>query len=145
MVENLTIRRISLSPQVRRGVKALVSTGEAVLLVKEQHANGSPFWTFPGGGLEPNESSAAGLRRELREELDCGIDIGESIGTLWYAHRSNAGTLTRYDVFDCSVLSEPASNPKEGILEYRWFDPDALPARTLPQVRFLCRELPSSA
>jgi len=35
----------------RRGAKALVATDRRVLLIRERHADGTAFWTLPGGGL----------------------------------------------------------------------------------------------
>jgi mutator protein MutT len=36
-------------------------------------------WEFPGGKIEKGEDVAACLRREIREELDLGIDVGEEL------------------------------------------------------------------
>lgn len=124
---------------VRRGAKALIRSGEAVLLVKERHADGSAFWTLPGGGVHAGESPVEGLRRELREELDCRVLVGDRTDSVLYAHHSTDGALTRYSVHECSLSSEPTPRPAEGALACRWFRPESFPPRTLPQFRLLCR------
>ncbi|WP_084383741.1 NUDIX hydrolase [Halalkalicoccus paucihalophilus] len=125
------------SLQIRRGTKALVSTADRVLLVKEQYTDGSLFWTLPGGGVKTNESLVDCLTREIVEELGCRPVINEPVTTVWYAHSSKQKMFSVYTVFECSLLSIPAPNKKEGILEYQWMSPTALPPSTLPQIRHL--------
>ncbi len=37
-------------------------------------------WEFPGGKLEPNESAEESLVREIKEELNIDIEVGEKFG-----------------------------------------------------------------
>jgi 8-oxo-dGTP diphosphatase len=120
----------------RRGVKANITNGSAVLLVKERHNDGTAFWTLPGGGVQDGESREAALRRELREELDCSIRIRDSGTTIWYAHNSETALLSAYRILNAELISSLEPNPHEGVYECRWIDVDSLPARTIPQVRY---------
>jgi 8-oxo-dGTP diphosphatase len=72
-------QRSTSGPQVRESAKALVTRGENVLIVKERHADGSIFCTLPGGGVEPTESRAAALQRELYEELKSRGTVGDRV------------------------------------------------------------------
>jgi 8-oxo-dGTP pyrophosphatase MutT (NUDIX family) len=121
--------------RLRFGAKALVASSDRYLLVEERHADGSAFWTLPGGGIHPNESPAAGLRREVREELSCRCLVGDRVTRLPYAHLSLEATVSLYTVFECRLLSEATPDPTEGVFALRWADPADPPAGTLPQVR----------
>lgn len=122
---------------VRRGAKAIVSSGSRVLLIRERHSDGRTFWTLPGGGVRSEESLTEGLRRELLEELRCDSVVIDSAGTFWYAHHSSPGVVSHHTVFSCSVVPPVRPVRGEGILESRWVSPERLPPETVPQVRRL--------
>jgi len=146
MVNGSTSRQESMGESLagqfepRSGAKALVTSDRAVLLVREHHSDGTPFWTLPGGGVDAHETPAEGLRRELVEELHCRAHIEDPVSTFWYAHDSLDEAISVYTVFDCDLLSAPDPNPDEGVFEACWADPESLPPATLPQVRYLCAD-----
>lgn len=68
---------------VRRvGSRALLVTPDRKLLLMqiENPEDGFRFWITPGGGIEPGESAAEGLLRELSEELGrCDFEVGAPV------------------------------------------------------------------
>jgi len=132
--------RDPVSPTVRRAVKALITTGDRLLLVKETHEDGTPFWTLPGGGVRPDESDTEALERELAEELRCGIEVTGKESSVWYAHSSDE-RLSFYVVYSGTLTSRPEPNPAEGILDCRLVQPGDLSPFTLQQVRYVCGDV----
>ena len=59
---------------------AVIRRGDEFLVTRRQrgvHLEG--YWEFPGGKCDPGESLADCLRREIREELDAGVVVGERL------------------------------------------------------------------
>lgn len=70
----------SASVKVKRVVAGILVRGDEILCC--QRAKNDPFplkWEFPGGKIEPGESPAAALARELTEELDIRAEIGAQV------------------------------------------------------------------
>jgi len=127
--------------RVRQGVKGLVTSSNAVLLLEERHGDGEAFWTLPGGGIEPGETPRAALRRELREELQCESVLGSPLRRFPYVHASRPNVVSMYTIFECAVTEPPEPNDCEGIRGCQWLSPEELPPETLPQVRAVVRNL----
>ncbi len=135
-MSNQSVLTDRVSRNVRRGAKALITAGDRILLVKETHDDGSPFWTLPGGGVEPGESDIDALRRELAEELLCRVDVSEKLTSVWYAH-SSTEKLSLYVVYDCTLKSRPTANLVEGVFDYKWMKASEIAPSTIQQVRYL--------
>jgi 8-oxo-dGTP diphosphatase len=60
---------------------AVVCRGDRVLVARRARpAELAGLWEFPGGKLEPGESGEAALARELVEELDLAVEVGDVLG-----------------------------------------------------------------
>jgi len=61
-------------------VCALIEKEGRVLVAQRSSRQSLPLlWEFPGGKVEPGESEAAALIREIREEFGVGISVGEAL------------------------------------------------------------------
>jgi 8-oxo-dGTP diphosphatase len=54
------------------------------------------MWEFPGGKIEVGETPQDALVREIAEELDCTISVGEYINTAEYEYDFGVVVLATY-------------------------------------------------
>jgi A/G-specific adenine glycosylase len=97
------------------------------------------LWEFPGGKIEPGESHAQGLRREIREELGAEIEVGELIGVYHHAYTHFRVTLHAY--FCRLDGSEPQALEAS---ELRWVKAHELPGFPMGKIdRQIARQITS--
>ena len=83
----------------------------AAIIIKEGHVFATQrgygewqgWWEFPGGKMEAGESPQEALRREIREELDAEISVGDFLETVEWDYPNFHLTM---HCFVCSLLSE---------------------------------------
>ena len=86
-------------------VAAVIEQQDCFLITKRaagDHLAGC--WEFPGGKLESGESLTDALRREMREELDVEIEIGEQIDYVEHAYPNRIVCLHFYR---CQLKGKP--------------------------------------
>ena len=84
------------------------------------------MWEFPGGKIDPDETHVHALKRELREELDADVSVGDLVLATTHAYTDKTVTLYFYR---CRLLAEP--RPMLG-QEMRWVDREELPRLGFP-------------
>ena len=102
---------------------AVIRRGGKVLLTSRPADKPPAGWEFPGGKVEPGESFAAALRRELREELDLDAVVTDEL------YRIDTGRVELH--FLRAVIPESAEpRPREG-QQLHWTNLDAPPPAEL--------------
>ena len=63
-------------------VAAIIRRGNEIFATLRGYGEFKDLWEFPGGKIEPGESPQQALVREIREELDATIEVGELLQTV---------------------------------------------------------------
>lgn len=99
-------------------VAALVwRDGRLLVTQRPAGAHLAGTWEFPGGKIEAGESAEAALLREVREELDLVIEVGELRQELVHAYPEKT---VRLFFFDCRWRSGEARHL--GVADHRWIE-----------------------
>ena len=92
--------------------------------LKGGHLEG--LWEFPGGKIEPGESLADGLRREMKEELGSDVEIGDEVFTVTHDYADRSVEL---HFFSCTFLNAPVALLGQ---EMRWVERENLQSLKFP-------------
>lgn len=121
MVPGGTVETVEVAAGiVLRGGRVLVTRR-----LRGAHLGG--LWEFPGGKIEPGETPAAALRRELAEELAVRVRVGPLWGVL--AHRYPERDIRLHVHFAWIAQGTPRAAASE---EMRWATPPELAALPFP-------------
>ena len=65
-------------------VAGVIKDGDRIFATQRGYGDQKGGWEFPGGKMEPGETPEQALVRELKEELDIEVNVGEKICTVEY-------------------------------------------------------------
>ena len=84
-------------------VAAIIIKDGKVFATQRGYGQWQGWWEFPGGKIESGECPQEALVREIREELDAKIEVGDLLETIEWDYPDFHLTM---HCFICSLLSE---------------------------------------
>ena len=102
-------------------VAAVIRCEDKIFATARGYGDFKGQWEFPGGKIEPGENPQQALVREIKEELDTEIAVGELITTIEYDYPAFHLSMA---CFWCSVVS--GELVLKEAQEARWLSVDQL-------------------
>lgn len=85
-----------------RVAAAVIRSGDKIFAAARGYGEFKGGWEFPGGKIEAGETPQEALKREIMEELETEISVGEIIDTIEYDYPEFHLSM---DCFWCEILS----------------------------------------
>ena len=104
-----------------RVVAAVICEGGRIFATQRGYGPYKDQWEFPGGKIEEGETPEEALVREIREELDTSIRVGEKLKQIEYDYPDFHLSMGCYS---CTVISGHLT-----LMEHenaKWLRPDEL-------------------
>jgi 8-oxo-dGTP diphosphatase len=92
-----------LSMKTINVVAAIIIKDQKIFATQRGYGEFKNGWEFPGGKIENGESPEHALEREIREELDAKIRVGELFDTIEYDYPNFHLSMK---CFLCSLISD---------------------------------------
>jgi 8-oxo-dGTP diphosphatase len=106
----------------------VIRKGKVLVAKRPRRSHGGFLWEFPGGKMELDEDPKTCLKRELLEELDIGVKVGDILEVVYH----------RYDRYPVLLLGyrcglQEGSPKALGCHEYRWVGKEELKGLSLQE------------
>ena len=99
-------------------VGGIIEKDGKFLLVQEGKEECRGKWNIPAGHLEPNETILDGVKREVKEETGCNVEL---TGLLQIGNKVFHDDVFISIVFSMKLLEEDIRFDKKEILDVKWF------------------------
>jgi len=111
-----------------RVVGAMIEKDGRYLITQRPPTASLPLlWEFPGGRVEPGETDQSALARELAEEMQIQVAVGDRV--IHVEHSYEAYDID-FCVYRCRLLSGPIRHVR--VHAHRWVRPDELDQYEFP-------------
>jgi len=111
-----------------RVVGAMIEKDGRYLITQRPPTASLPLlWEFPGGRVEPGETDQSALARELAEEMQIQVAVGDRV--IHVEHSYEAYDID-FCVYRCRLLSGPIRHVR--VHAHRWVHPDELDQYEFP-------------
>ena len=94
MSENNALKKVEV-------VAAIIRKGDEIFATQRGYGDFKGGWEFPGGKIESGETPQQALKREIKEELEAQIEVGELLHMVEYDYPTFHLTM---HCFVCTLL-----------------------------------------
>lgn len=91
-----------------------------IFLIKRRFSPFIDYWSFPGGGLEKNETIQGCAVREAREETGLDVKIIKKVDS--FVGRGDNNRTANINIFVCKTTSQEYFIDKEECSDGGWFN-----------------------
>ena len=111
-------------------VAAIIIRNGEVFATQRGYGEFKGWWEFPGGKIEPGECPQEALKREIKEELDADIAVGDLLDTVEWDYPTFHLTMHCYvctlesESFSLNEHSDSAWLMKDTLESVKWLPAD---------------------
>jgi len=111
-----------------RVVGAMIEKDGRYLITQRSPTASLPLlWEFPGGRVEPGETDEGALARELEEEMDISVRVGQRV---IHVEHTYASYDIDFCVYRCEIRAGAIKNTR--VHDHRWVRPEDLDQYEFP-------------
>jgi len=121
-----------MSKPVIKVVAALILNEKNEILITQRHQNThlGGYWEFPGGRVEEDETYNEALTREITEEVDLKIDVGN---LFWQETEEYDTRIIDISFYLCQLNPIMQQVRELDVADHRWIQVEQLDQFTFPK------------